>query len=87
MIRSLKFGSGPLQVATGTTVVWVNEDVVAHSVTSEDSTFDSGLIQPGARWARVFASAGTFSYVCTPHPFMRGRVVVIARRGTGENPL
>ena len=86
MIRSLKFGSSPLQVATGTTVVWVNEDVVAHSVTSEDSTFDSGLIQPGARWARVFARAGTFSYACTPHPFMRGRVVVMAHRGAGENP-
>jgi plastocyanin len=65
-----------LEVAAGTTVVWINQGQVAHSVTADDGSFDSGTIEPGARRSLTFSRAGTFPFHCTPHPFMRGVIVV-----------
>jgi hypothetical protein len=45
-------------------------------VTLDDGSMASPLIHPGARFRFVFDHAGTFSYHCTPHPFMKGVVVV-----------
>ena len=75
-IAGLAFTGGELRVRVGTSVRWVNEDQVQHSVTAEDGSFDSGLIEPGQSFQRVFDRPGTYSYHCTPHPFMRGRVIV-----------
>jgi plastocyanin len=49
---------------------------VIHTVTADDRLFDSGSIEPGARRSITFSRAGTFTYRCTPHPFMRGVIVV-----------
>jgi plastocyanin len=63
-------------IPAGTTVRWVNRDPVAHTVTADNASFDSDLVQPGVRWERRFDQPGTYRYHCTPHPFMRGIVVV-----------
>ena len=75
-IVNLAFTGGELRVRAGTPVKWVNEDQVQHSVTADDGAFDSGLIEPGQSFQRVFDRPGTYSYHCTPHPFMQGRVIV-----------
>lgn len=77
-IREMAFGRGTIEVTVGTTVEWVNRDFLAHTVTGADRSFDSGLIEPGSRWRRTFTEPGTYQYVCTPHPFMRGVVKVSA---------
>ena len=79
-ISEMAFGRGTIEVVAGTTVEWVNRDLLAHTVTAPDRSFDSGLIQPGSRWRRTFTEPGTYRYVCTPHPFMRGVVRVRAPR-------
>lgn len=78
-VRDLAFRPGSVEVVAGTTVEWANGDPLAHTVTAADTTFDSGLIQPGRSWRHTFTSPGTYRYACTPHPFMRGVVVVRAR--------
>jgi amicyanin len=75
-IASLAFGSGEIHVKRGAKVQWVNGDQVQHSVSADDGSFESGLIDPGHTYERVFDRAGTYTYHCTPHPFMNGRVVV-----------
>ena len=45
-------------------------------MTATDKSFDSGMIEPGSSWSHTFNQAGTFTYSCTPHPFMKGTVVV-----------
>ncbi len=75
-IANLAFGGGELRVRAGARVRWVNEDQVQHSVTADDGAFDSGLIEPGQTFERVLDRPGTYSYHCTPHPFMQGRVIV-----------
>jgi plastocyanin len=76
VMRNLAYGTPALQISAGTTVVWVNEDVVPHTVTADDGSFDSGLIDPNASWSRTFDAAGTIAYHCIPHPFMMGSVTV-----------
>jgi plastocyanin len=75
-MRNLAFVPGTIEIQAGTTVEWTNNDPLAHSVTADDGSWDSGLIQPGHTWRRTFAQAGTYGYHCTPHPFMKGTVVV-----------
>lgn len=75
-IANLSFTARDLRVRSGTRVRWVNEDQVQHSVTAEDGSFDSGLLDPGQAFERVFDRPGEYSYHCTPHPFMLGHVIV-----------
>lgn len=76
VMRNLAYQTTEVTVTPGMTVVWVNEDPVQHTVTADDGSFDSGLIEPQQSWARTFDRAGTLTYHCTPHPFMKGTVVV-----------
>jgi plastocyanin len=66
----------PITVSVGTTVTWLNNDNVAHTVSSQNNLWDSGGIQPGAAYSRTFQSAGTFAYYCVYHPRMLGTVTV-----------
>ncbi|MBL8978044.1 MAG: cupredoxin family copper-binding protein [Gemmatimonadetes bacterium] len=72
----LQYAQPVLEIAVGTTIEWKNEDPVAHTVTADDNGFDSGLIESGQVWRYTFTRPGTYAYHCTPHPFMKGTVVV-----------
>jgi plastocyanin len=65
-----------LEVQRGTRVTWTNQGQVIHTVTANDGSFDTGNIDSGAKGSITFTRAGTFEYHCTPHPFMRGVVIV-----------
>lgn len=80
-IRNFAYGTAEVTVRPGTTVVWVNRDQVQHSVTADDGAFDSGLVNPGERFGLTFTEPGGHAYHCTPHPFMRARVVVEVAAG------
>jgi len=65
-----------LTVSVGDTVEWKNADIVPHTVTALDKSFNSGGIAPGATWKYVAKRAGTFAYGCTPHPNMKAKLIV-----------
>lgn len=75
-MRGMAFSPNRIEIEVGTTVTWKNNDPLAHTVTGADRSFDSGLIQPGASWSYTFSKPGTYDFSCTPHPFMKGVVVV-----------
>jgi plastocyanin len=75
-MRNLAFVPATIEIQAGTTVEWTNNDPLPHSVTADDGSFSSGLIASGNKWRRRFDTPGTYTYHCTPHPFMKGRVVV-----------
>lgn len=62
-------------VERGATVAWENRDPFPHTVTAPGA-FDSRAIAAGAAWRFTAARAGTFDYICTLHPTMKGRLVV-----------
>jgi plastocyanin len=66
-----------MTVAAGSTVKFTNQDSTAHTVTSKGSgAFDSGTIEPGKTGEITLDKAGTYSYYCVFHPFMKGTVTV-----------
>jgi plastocyanin len=75
-MRDMAFRPLRVEIAPGTTVVWTNSDAMVHTVTSDDGRWSSGAIEPGATWWRRFDRPGTYTFHCTPHPFMKGVVVV-----------
>lgn len=75
-IKNHKYYPHTISVSPGTKVIWTNQDSVPHTVTSEKGVWDSGFIQPGKSYSRLFSSANEYPYYCTIHPHMRGRVNV-----------
>ena len=76
-----------LPVNDGDFVEWVNDDVVAHSVTSglpdhsdyHGHFFEAGLIEPGESKLveiKIQEGAESFYYVCEIHPWMTGKIFV-----------
>ncbi len=74
-IADFKFDPPTINVAVGGSVVWTNNDTQQHTATSAGN-FDAGAIQPGSTATVEFKTAGTFTYICSFHPFMMGSVVV-----------
>ena len=77
-MRGLAFLPRRVEISVGTTLVWRNEDPLAHTVTAVDGSFDSGLIGAGSTWRKTFSKPGTYQVTCTPHPFMKATIVVKA---------
>ena len=80
-IEDFAFSPKSITVDVGDTVTWRNNDDVAHSATAEDGSFDTGTFGNGASRSETFDTAGTFQYICTPHPFMKGTIKVNAASG------
>ncbi len=75
-IRAMAFTQTRIEVTAGTAVRWTNNDQLQHTVTANDGSWDSGLINPGGSWTHTFTQPGEYAFHCTPHPFMKGVVVV-----------
>ena len=77
-IVDMAFAPAAVTVNVGDTVTWTNGDPMIHTVTSTTGAFDSGDLGEGESYSLTFTEAGTFAYLCTPHPFMTGTVTVVA---------
>lgn len=76
-VKDFAFGPATLTVKVGETVVWKNSDAAGHSATADDGSFDTGVFGQGESSDPVtFTTAGTFGYFCTPHPNIKGTIVV-----------
>lgn len=75
-IDGFAFAPATLTVPPGTTVTWTNRDEEPHTVAAGDGSFHSPGMGTGATFTHTFSTAGTFDYVCSIHPMMRGTVVV-----------
>lgn len=71
-----------LEVGKGTTVVWINDDNIPHTIQSQDeqgnvmSLFNSKALKTGERFAYKFNEHGVYHYFCTIHPWRVGVVTV-----------
>ena len=64
------------RVPVGSTVRFLNTDVVPHVVTGERGVWESAQLDPGESFSQVFAAAGIHPYTCPLHPGMVGAIVV-----------
>ena len=65
-------------IGVNNTVKWTNNDVMPHTVTARDASFDSGNMNPGATYVYTFTSPGMYQYTCTYHGWMHGTVNVVS---------
>jgi plastocyanin len=63
-------------VEPGSTITWTNKGDEPHTVTADDGSFDSGMLNPGDSYTVAFDGQGTVTYHCAIHPEMRGSVTV-----------
>ena len=73
-MKNMKFDPPTIEVKSGDTIEWTNEDITPHTATS--ATFDSASIDSDKSWRHSFTEAGDFPYRCTFHPDMKGEVIV-----------
>ena len=80
LISDFLYEPEQLTVAVGTTVTFTNEDSAPHTATSGqsptgDGMFDTGTLQGQSKPVKL-TKAGTFTYYCAIHPFMKATVIV-----------
>lgn len=76
VIENVQFSPQSLTVKSGERITWVNKDLFPHSATADAKSFDSKAIAPNASWTWVARKPGTYTYMCTFHPTMKGTVTV-----------
>ena len=80
-IRMFQFRPGHLEAKAGTTVRWINQDDITHTVTSgtpeaRDGRFAQRLEGKGTVTTLEFRDPGLYLYFCERHPSMRGDIRV-----------
>jgi plastocyanin len=75
-IDNFSFGPQALTVQAGTTVNWTNRDDIPHTVVSPDKVFKSKVLDTDEKFSFTFDKPGEYSYFCSIHPKMTGKVVV-----------
>lgn len=79
-IDNFTFGPQTVTVTAGTTVTWINQDDIPHTVVANDGkSFRSKVLDTGDRFSFTFARPGRFGYFCSIHPHMTGTVLVKPR--------
>ena len=85
-IDNFTFTPQRLTVKAGTTVTWVNEDDIPHTVAATEKAFKSKALDTEDKYAFTFTTAGTYAYFCSLHPHMTGTIVVEPATGGGAVP-
>ena len=75
-IDNFIFGPQTLTVPVGTTVTWTNKDDIPHTSVSTDGVFKSKVMDTDEKFSYTFTKTGTYSYYCSVHPKMTGKIVV-----------
>ncbi|MEW6604915.1 MAG: cupredoxin family copper-binding protein [Thermoproteota archaeon] len=74
---SSSYNPNPIEIRTGDTITWVNDDSAIHTATASDGTFDSDILRRGETFSFTFDNEGEYPYYCDVHPNMVGTVVVM----------
>lgn len=73
-IKDMKFQPEEITVHKGDTIIWLNEDIVAHDVTEENKAWASPALASGTSWEKVIDKSE--SYYCSIHLVMKGKIIV-----------
>ena len=76
-IDNFSFSPNTLTLSVGATVTWINHDNVPHVVSSAGNQFKKlTVLKPGQIFSHTFMATGTYSYFCSIHPRMTGKIIV-----------
>ncbi len=72
-IAKLQFSPSELVVAPGDTIIWINDDLVPHTITADDKSWSSDRLDSDDRWELVVHEGTSEIYFCRYHPSMVAR--------------
>lgn len=78
-IKDFAFSPSTITVKKGTKVTWTNQDSTRHDIAPDNETSEfkkSDLLGKGQSYEVTFNTVGEYTYHCTPHPQMTGKVIV-----------
>jgi plastocyanin len=75
-LDNFSFSPGDTAVTAGSTITWTNRDDVPHNVVDTKGRFKSPVLDTDGRFSHRFDTPGVYSYYCSLHPRMTGRVTV-----------
>jgi plastocyanin len=81
-IDNFAFAPQRVVVKAGTSVIWINDDDIPHTVASSAKLFKSNALDTKDKFSFTFTTAGAYEYFCSLHPHMTGTIVVEAATGS-----
>lgn len=76
IIGDFVFAPERLEARPGNRIRWINRDIVPHTATAIDESWDTGEIPAGGR-GEILLKAGTVErYFCRFHPSMKARIIL-----------
>jgi plastocyanin len=75
-IDNFVFSPNTVTVPAGSTLHWTNHDDIPHNVVSDDKSFKSKVMDTDESFSYTFTKPGTYTYFCSIHPKMTGKIVV-----------
>ncbi len=79
-IDNFTFEPERLTVKAGTTVTWINEDDIPHSIVASERAFRSKALDTDDKYSFTFAAPGAYEYFCGLHPHMKATVTVVSNQ-------
>lgn len=76
MIHNFAFSPNSLTISAGSVVTWKNLDGEPHTVVSGQGLFRSDALDENDSYSFKFDKPGTYGFICSIHPQMRGTIVV-----------
>jgi plastocyanin len=73
-VKDFSFTPATMTVPKGTTITWINNDSAPHQISA--AGFSSERLATGQSFSFTFNTVGTFDYICSIHPSMRGTIIV-----------
>jgi plastocyanin len=74
-IDKVAYAPVSITARVGDTIEWSNADIVAHTSTARDKSFDL-MVMPNKKQTLTVKKAGEFDYYCKFHPNMTGHISV-----------
>ena len=81
-IDNFAFAPQRVVVKAGTTVTWINDDDIPHTIASSTKLFKSNALDTKDKFSFTFTTPGAYEYFCSLHPHMTGAIVVEAAIGS-----
>ena len=61
------FDPAQAEIVAGVTLTWRHDGEEQHTITADDGSFDSGIINPGDTFPVTFDASATYPYYCQIH--------------------
>jgi plastocyanin len=74
-LKNFAFSPAEVTIATHGNVTWTNDDGFEHTITF--TAEPAHALEAGKSYTRVFDAPGIYDYICSIHPSMKGKVIVV----------